>query len=146
MHQKRLTDRLTSYWDLLRKDQPIPEFSKFNNASIADVWDHCMLFSVNPVSEGKASYTFYRMGDKVKALYGGDLSGSTLNPKQSMFKGAAVIKRIDQILEKPEPMSDQGQFINDNSKVIKYRSCLLPFGGNDGNVTHIIVGLSWREF
>ena len=45
----------------------------------------------------------------------------------------------------PKPLVDIGQFISENNKVVKFRSCLLPFG-KDGVVTHVLAGLSWREF
>lgn len=145
MHEKRLNNRLTQYWELLKKDNVMPNFAKFNNSAIEDIWGNCILFSVNKSNSDAKSYTFYRVGDKVKGLYNEDLTGNTLKAKQKAFKGAAIIKKIDKIIKEPEPIYDQGQFINHNSKIVKFRSCLLPFG-KENEVTHVIAGLSWREF
>ncbi len=145
MHDKRLSDRLTTYWYQLCRDQHLPLFSKFNSAAIDDIWDSCILFTVHTSPNHGKSYTFYQMGDKVRKLYQEDLIGNSLKPKQKMFKGAAVIKRIDEAVKNAEPITDHGQFIGENNKVVKFRSCLLPFG-NEKGVTHVIAGLSWREF
>lgn len=145
MHEQRLTDRLTKYWDLLRKEDAMPPFAKFNTGAIDDVWGQCVLFAVNPGTTDHKNFTFYRMGDKVKSLYKEDLTGNTLSSKQRMFKGAAIIKRMDEVVKNGIPISDMGQFVNPDNKIVKFRSCLLPFG-NDNEVTHVVAGLSWREF
>jgi hypothetical protein len=143
--ERRLNDRLTTYWNHLRQDDALPTFSKFNTGAIDDVWDNCILFMVNKSHNDNKSYTFYRMGDRVKKLYNEDLVGNTLKPAQKMFKGAAIIKRIDDAVKNGTPIEDHGQFVSQDNKVVKFRSCLLPFG-NDNEVTHVVAGLSWREF
>ena len=145
MMEKRLTERLTKYWEVLRQDGALPVFGKFNSAAIDDIWGNCILFTVNKSNDNEKSYTFYRVGDKVKQLYHEDLTGNTLKAKQRAFKGAAVIKRIDEVVKDGSPIEDAGQFVSPDNKVVKFRSCLLPFG-NDNEVTHIVAGLSWREF
>lgn len=145
MIEQRLNDRLKKYWELLKQEDSMPVFSKFNSSAIDDVWGHCVLFAVNKAVGAEKSYTFYRMGDKVKNLYKEDLTGNTLKAKQRMFKGAAIIKRIDEVVREGNPIEDSGQFVSQDNKVVKFRSCLLPFG-NKNEVTHIVAGLSWREF
>ena len=83
MHQKRLTDRLTSYWDLLRKENTMPEFAKFNNSSLSDVWDYCVLFSVNPGGGDKAN-TAGAIGGAVLGGIAGNMIGTAAGTKQGM--------------------------------------------------------------
>lgn len=124
----------------------MPDFAQFNSSAIDDIWQQCVLFTVMPAAEGKMpSLNFYKVGDKVRSVYGQDMAGKTFNPVQKHFQGAAVARKASEVLANPAPIIDIGQFINAGNKVVKYRSCLLPFGSN-GKVTHIIVGLSWREF
>ncbi len=145
-HEQRLIDRLTSYWTLLRKDAPLPEFVQFNISAIEDVWSQCVLFTVQPTAAGQnPNVNFYNVGDKVKALYG-DVAGRSVNTGQRNFQGAAIVRRMGEVIASPQPVYDSGQFVNERSKVVKYRSCLLPFGNRDGKVTHVVAGLSWREF
>lgn len=144
--EQRISERLLSYWNVLRKDDPMPDFSHFNASSIADIWQQCVLFTVAPSVDNKpSSLNFYQIGDKLSSIYNSSMVGRSFTVGQKHFQGAAIVRRIDEILAKPEPITDVGQFINEKSKVVKYRSCLLPFGRN-GKVTHVITGLSWREF
>lgn len=145
MQTQRLTDRLTQYWGLLKKDEEMPAFGKFNSAALDDVWDYCVMLTVNKSASESKSYTFYRMGSKVKEIYGEDFTGSSATAKHKGFKGATIIKRMDEVVQNHEPVYDSGQFINNNNKIVKFRSCLLPFGTNS-EVTHVIAGISWREF
>lgn len=146
MQQHRLTDRLTTYWNQVRKDAPLPEFSHFNAGAVEDIWQQCVLFVVQPSAGGQPSVVnFYKVGDKVRTLYGTDMTGRTLAVGQRHFAGAAIIKRVGEVIDSGQAIVDHGQFVNAQSKVVKYRSCLLPFG-KDNKVTHIVAGLSWQEF
>lgn len=139
----RLTDRLTNYWTLLKRDQPMPDFAQVNLSTISDIWQQCILFTVNPGTP--PTVNFYLLGEQAKRIYQNDMSGRAMNPGMKHFQGAAIVRRMDEVLARPEPIYDQGQFVNERSKIVKYRSCLLPFG-RDGQITHILAGLSWREF
>lgn len=143
--EARLNDRLTTYWNMLRKEEPLPEFVQFNVAAIEDIWSQCVLFVVNPSAPGApANVNFYQVGEKVKALYG-NVAGRSMSTTQRHFQGASIVQRVGEVIAEPSPIYDQGQFVNERSKVVKYRSCLLPFGTKD-KVTHVVAGLSWREF
>jgi hypothetical protein len=142
----RLTDRLTNYWTLLKRENVMPEFGQFNISAISDIWQQCILFTVSQATENTpASVNFYMLGDQAKNIYGGDMSGRTVYPSMKHFQGASVVRRMDEIIKDPKSLYDEGQFVNERSKIVKYRSCLLPFG-KEGRVTHILAGLSWREF
>jgi hypothetical protein len=144
--EQRTAERLLNYWNVLKKDEQMPDFSHFNASSIDDVWQQCVLFTVSPEVDNKASVlNFYQIGDKLGSIYGSNMVGRSFTAGQKHFQGAAIVRRMEEILTKPQPITDVGQFINDKSKVVKYRSCLLPFGRN-GKVTHVITGLSWRDF
>lgn len=146
MHEHRLAERLMGYWNVIRKDMEMPDFSHFNASVIDDVWQSCVLFTVSPEVESKPHVlNFHQIGERVRTIYGSEMVGRSFNTSQRHFAGAAIMRRVEEILSKPAPINDSGQFINERSKVVKYRSCLLPFGRN-GKVSHIIAGLSWREF
>ena len=146
MLEHRLSERLTSYWNNLRKDLPMPDFGHFNASSIADIWQQCVLFTVSPEVDNKPYVlNFYQIGDRLRSIYGNDMVGRSFNTGQRHFQGAAIVRRVEEIISTPAPINDMGQFINERSKVVKYRSVLLPFG-RDSRVSHVITGLSWREF
>ena len=146
MNEHRLGDRLITYWNTLKKDQKMPDFAHFNASSITDVWQNCVLFTVAPSNDGKPyTLNFQQVGESVRGLYGNDMVGRSFNTSQRHFQGAAIVRRMEEVIVSPCTLSDVGQFVNERSKTVKYRSCLLPFGRDD-KVTHVIVGLSWREY
>ncbi len=146
MSDHRLPDRLATYWNGLRKELVLPDFSQFNASAVSDIWQSCILFTVSPPVEGKPStLNFSQVGDKVREIYGKDMVGRSFTTNQRNFQGAAIVRHAETILANPTVLTDNGQFVNERSKMVKYRSCLLPFG-RDAKVTHILVGLSWREF
>lgn len=143
--ERRLTHRLTSYWNLIRKEAVIPDFAHFNAATIQDIWQQCILFTVQPSAPGKMpQLSFYMVGDKIRPLYKQDMQGQSYNPTQRHFQGASLMRKMNDILAAPAPMYDEGQFVNEQNIIVKYRSCLLPFG-REGKVTHVLIGLSWRD-
>ena len=146
MIEHRLSDRLIAYWNTIRKDEPMPDFGHFNASAISDIWQQCVLFTVSPFVENKPwVLNFYMIGEKLRSIYSNDMVGRSFNTAQRHFQGAAIVRRMEEIIDNPTPLLDAGQFINEKSKVVKYRSCLLPFGRGT-KVSHVIIGLSWREF
>jgi hypothetical protein len=145
MHDKRLTSRLSDYWDRIRQQDALPCYSKINPSAIADIWPKCAVCVVEV--KGSDRYKIDRVGDDLKAIWGSNMLGKPLRVGQQHFQGSAIFKKMGAILESPAPFFDEGQYVNERSRVVKYRSCMLPFGDSDGkHVTHIVVGLSWREF
>ena len=148
MLEKRLTTRLSNYWEMIRKGQVIPDFAALNRAQIEDIWPHCIVFQLQPGgAPDNPEFRIADMGPKLVELYCSNLTGQKVTKKNKQFTAANLIKRAGEVLESPQPLLDEGKFINQNSKVIKYRSCLVPFGNPaTGEVTHLLAGISWREF
>lgn len=147
MTQNRLTQRLADYWEMLRKDQAIPEFARLNVSVISDIWPNCVLFSLQPAAEGKLPImSISKIGENVQPIYSNEMLGLSFNAAQRHFQGAKIIHRVSEVLESRRPIFDEGQFVNEHSKIVKFRSCLMPFGTTEGMITHILVGLSWREY
>ena len=44
----RLAERLTKYWESLKKEEKLPDFNHFNASLISDIWQYCILFTVAP--------------------------------------------------------------------------------------------------
>ena len=147
MHNLRLTDQLVGYWNALREDHPVPDFARFSASAVGDGWPQCILFTLQPaVAEATPGMNFYAMGARAAAVVGGaDLVGKPYRPAASHFQGAAIIQRIGEMLPNPAPLLDSGHFAGEGGKIVKFRSCILPFARGDV-VTHVLAGLSWGEF
>lgn len=147
MHEKRLTTRLITYWEQTKGSLDFPAFAQLNPAALEGVWDNCLALKTQPSVADKRSYTYVHCGETITQAIGKNMVGQTLSTNMRFFPGAKIIKRIDEVVAQasPTPLLDDGQFVNDNGKVIKYRACLLAFGAN-GAVSHVVIGVSWRAF
>ncbi len=146
MHEKRLIGRLTKYWDDLRKDDPMPDIVRFSIEALPDIQARLLVLKLISAS-GAISYRYEYVGQDVVKSYGRDITGEMVNVNMHDFPGAKIMKRIGELSENPRIISDEGQFFaKGNNSVIRYRACLLPFGNDKNSVTHIVAGLSWREF
>jgi hypothetical protein len=133
---------------MIAKEDVMPDFAKFDQSKVQDVWQNCIVLIPIPKTDNKPQRTlqFKHIGDKVNSMLGDASVGSYVVAKARQFAGSKIISRVEEVIESPKPIEESGKFINKNDKVVKYRSCLLPFGNEYDGVTHILVGLSWREF
>lgn len=147
MYEQRLTSRLISYWEKLKGTAEMPLYAQLNPGALDDIWDNCMVLKIEPSPAEKKNYVYTHCGSKIIEAIGQDITGQRMSANMKFFPGAKIIKRIDEVsnLSTPTPLLDDGQFVNEKSKVIKYRACLLVFGA-EKHVTHVIVGVSWRAF
>ena len=147
MQEKRLTNRLTNYWRTLpHLNNGLPRIDSVNPSAISDIWPQCGTLLRLRLGEDVYCYEYQKLGDELAKTYGQNLVGRRLNPKMPDFPAASILLKIDELAKQKNPMYDEGQFINTNSRVVKYRSCMLPFSNQPMEVTHILLGLSWREF
>lgn len=146
MHDKRLTNRLITLWENIRKDRAMPEAAWFNPASVDDIWNQCFKLKREGAAATFSNYCYEYMGSMIAEAYGQDLTGKTVNAQSKHFPGARIISKIDGLGVSFAPLMEEGQFINTHGKVVKFRSCLLPFGNAGNELTHVIGGVSWRSF
>jgi hypothetical protein len=150
MEERRLTMRLRKYWDLMRKAQPLPDYSQFNSGTIGDVWQYCFVVSVDSAgqisADGNHSYKYEYIGQPIIGMYGKDMTGQTLTQGVKHFMGGNVYNKLQEVVEKSVPIEDTGHIVNQQGKMLKYRACYLPFGKGAGNLTHIVGGLTYRVF
>lgn len=142
--EQRLTFRLKAYWDKAKKANAMPDIRHFNSAVIEDLWPNCFQVSLMPGTQ--ISYKYDYMGRPLIDLYGKDLTGMMLDEHSPEFPGMIIHKKLLGVVQSGVPLQDEGNFLTRQSKMIKYRACLLPFGTAADGVTHIIVGLSYRAF
>lgn len=146
MNDNRLIVRLSDYWNRIKKDDLIPDFRKNNPASIEDLWEQCFVLSIVPPDLFCFKYEY--LGEKIQKIYGSDLTGTIVNIKNKQFPNSVIVPKLQSIniLSDMKPSEDSGQMPHDSGKIIKYRTVLLPFGNESKGLTHIVVGVSFREF
>ena len=124
----------------------MPDMAMFNSAPIEDLWQKCMKIEVQPGQDGK-TYTYRYMGADIIKMFGRDYTNTDINRKiYNKYPFGVLVKTMDQALETSTLVIDENQLVNEMGKVIKYRSCVLPFGNETKGITHFIVGISDRQF
>lgn len=147
MSEQRLTTRLNAYWEMLRKDAPLPNFAQFNQGVVGDLWPNCLVFASQPTAAGKVAFRVQNMGHNLSAIFGNDLVGRDASrPSLRALGGGKIASSIEEAALKRLCVEMEGNFVNDKNKIVKYRACLLPFASSQEEISHIIAGISWREF
>jgi len=147
MLEQRLVVRLLGYWERVKKEDSMPDFRRNNPAMIEDLWGQCFILSV--VSKSDNAYKYEHLGDQLYALCTSDIKGKTFNAKNKGAGNSLVtpkMENINAIMEQKTPQEDSGQMPSKNGKLLKYRTILLPFGNESAGITHILGGVSYREF
>ncbi len=144
MQEKRLTTRLMKYWELLCKSNAFPEIAQFNPATVEDLWPYCCRIAVD--RRGELAYKYEYMGKGVSEMNGRDLTGQALDHRLKQFLGGTIFTKLGEVLAGHTPLEHEGHLINQLGGMVKYRACFLPFGTEAKEVTHIIVGISYRVF
>lgn len=144
--ERRLVNRLKGFWDMAKGAEELPPYNKFNKGSIDDLWNNCILVSVNSSSK-QIMYKYEHVGKSAIEAFGKDLTGVYASSyEKSLLHGSNLLKYLDKSIEERSFLVSQGQFVNAEDKIIKFRDCILPFADGGGNISHLLVGLSWRSF
>lgn len=140
---RRLTDRMITYWERLRKEDVLPNINIFRPEGLGDIWELC--FSLNVISGGPNNmYQYDYVGRSIVEAFGVDVGGEKVNSNFKWSPGHKIIKKVDGILDSKKPIVEEGTFINKKDQKVKYRTCILPFTNSDEKkVNNVIVGLSW---
>ncbi len=137
----RITDLLNSYWDGLAKVDGVPKEDDIDASQLNPIWDDCYLVNIRNGEPYKYEY----LGKNLIEAYGDEVSHSEVE----MLVYPSVKKVADnfnQVVDTRNVFEDLGEFINVNNMLIKYRQLLLPFGDQNGRITHILGGMRWRPF
>jgi hypothetical protein len=143
--EKRLSHQLITYWKRLNKNNSLPDIRQFNPSAIGPLWQYCMRIVISNMGE-KRVFSYEYMGSEIAKAYGTDLTGQRVSSNIRTIPGSSIIRKLDSSIPMREPVLEQGQFINSNNEMIKYRSCILPFGDKEYDLSHAIIGLSWKVF
>ena len=141
----RAHERLREYWDKLRGVRTFPHESEIDPDEIADIWASCFLISIDDVTK-RIGYRYSYLGSELVSAFGDDAD----NPEVAMcLLSTALVpntKKLDEVIQKKQPVIDDGEFLNRYNMIVRYRTCLVPFGYEDGQVSHIFGVMRWRMY
>ncbi len=128
------------YWNRLRGDKPMPEIQHLNTSVIEDLWPNCFRIGIKG-----SLYKFDYMGAPIIAICGQDMTGREINTQVKHFP-STLTKELPDVIKTQSAIEGEGHFLTSDGKMVKYRSCFLPFGNEKRGVTDVVVGLSYRMF
>lgn len=158
MIEKRLTYRLIKYWNQMRGSSTLPEIERLDiyvtdverlgtlSESISDLWNKCLLISITEKNPLAVKYQY--IGTELLSLFGRDFVGKVENFSDLSYTPITKLlgkTRTPSFIQEPRPLIDEGKFEFIDKKIIKYRSCILPFGTGANDLTHLIIGMTWRS-
>lgn len=136
----RIYDVVMSYWDALRGDRPYPAESEINPEDLARVWDSCFLLQITPDKQLKYDYLGKNLIPSLDGIYSQQDWDTFLCPQ-----GGLVGKKFQQVVDSKQSLTDEGEFMNSEGMVIKFREFMVPLGIGE-KVTHVLGGLRWKAF
>jgi hypothetical protein len=145
MIELRLTGRLIKYWQPIKKDKNIPSIEKFSYDVVRDIRGKCFQVSVLR-KDGEYDFVYQEIGDELTDVFERNLIGMRVISQTSFLPAKKMIENMKQAINSNTPIELNGQFVSKNSEIIKYRSCLLPFGNDKDQITDFIIGISWNSF
>lgn len=138
--ERRITLRLLSYWEKLRRDREMPSEWELNPEDIGDLWDNCFLVHTKDLH--RPDYRFSYVGPAILRAFHGD---SVMNRNDNHPHSESLLEHYTRIMNTLKPVVEEGQFVNSQGQVVKYRQCLVPLG-NNGKVEAIFGGMRYKIF
>ncbi len=139
--ERRITSRLTRYWEQKRGARPFPSESDIDPDDISDFWDHCYLMHTRDISTSDGNYMY--LGKAIMRAYQGHLDPDH-NPAVLSPNHRALEQHFNAVLESKTPIYQEGEFHNADGALVLYRQCMLPLGEKDDRVDGILGCMSFK--
>jgi hypothetical protein len=141
----RSHEQLMQYWNTLRGGHDFPQESDVDPDAIAEIWPSCFLISIDDVTR-KVGYRYSYLGDQLIEAYGDDVTNPDVALTSISTSSIPIVQKLDEVLKTKKPVFDESDFINLKGLHVKYRTCMLPLGFDDGQISHIMGCMRWRLY
>ena len=141
----RYHEVLLQYWDTLRGERAFPQESEIDPDEMSEIWPSCFLISIDDVTH-RIGYRYSYLGSELIEAYGEDANNPDVIMRLVSSASAPMVKKFNEVVEGRRPIIDESEFTNLKHLNIRYRTCMLPLGTKDGNVTHILGCMRWRSY
>jgi hypothetical protein len=142
--RKRLTEQLKEYWNSL-KDGEMPTEHDFNISNIEEIWSSCFLIKIG--ANAPLQYNYLYLGDELIEAYGDSLAQKEICERLLFPAIDPIAPYVEKILTTLKPYEYDGEFINANDLLVRYRAVLLPLSRQDENkVGFLVGGMRWKTY
>ncbi len=141
----RCHDELLAYWNKIRNKSELPHESDIEPEEIADIWDYCFLISLDDVVK-RIGYRYSYMGSALVGAFGDDVNNPDMALRLLSSTKVPNLKKIEEVLDKKHPVIDEGEFTNAHHMNVRYRTCIVPLGYENGQVSHLFGVMRWKAY
>ncbi len=130
--------RLAKYCAALAGTGEMPNRRDFRAADVA--WMLGRIYLIDVLDSG-TDYCFRLFGIFWEKMYGSDLTGRLLSEIEATGQLTALRADFDKVVAERRPFFHPGKLVWANQMAINYERLLVPFSGDDGQVSLIMVAL-----
>ncbi len=141
----RSHDELLAYWNKLRGDREFPHEREIEPEELADIWDYCFLISLDDVVR-RIGYRYSYMGTELVKAFGDDVNNPDMALRLLSSTRVPSLQKINEVLDKKHSVIDEGEFTNAHHMNVRYRTCIVPLGYEDGQVSHLFGVMRWKAY
>ena len=138
--ERRTSLILLQYWNELRGERDFPHEDELDPERLPQVWDHCFLIQVRDIQHVK-DYNYTYFGPALLDAYQLGLLDAE-NGKMVAPDANRLARLFAHVLNTRDPLMDEGSYLNDQGRVVKFRQSLMPLGNSEG-VIESILGGAW---
>ncbi len=143
--ERRVSEMLMSYWNKLKGDRPVPEERELDIQEIEEFWDSCFMIEITYRGD-ECDYKYSYLGPSIVDAYGDDLTGKEVYNHLIAPYTTMLIAKFEVVVEDLQPVQDESEFVNLKGELVRYRQCLVPLGGVDGNIGFIMGSMMWKKY
>jgi hypothetical protein len=141
----RCHDELLAYWHKICDGREFPHESDIEPEEIKDIWNYCFLISLDDVVK-RIGYRYSYMGSALVGAFGDDVNNPDMALRLLSNTKVPNLKKIEEVLDKKHPVIDEGEFTNAHHMNVRYRTCIVPLGYENGQVSHLFGVMRWKAY
>lgn len=139
---KRAHEFALQYWELLRKERPLPSESDIDQQSLAPIWDSCFLITLKEANNESKGFHYEYVGKELLEAYGRDMTGLAAD-HADVPQITSMLSAMENAMQ-GKPVVDESVFTNSKGVEIRYRCSLLPLGTGE-KVEYILGCMRWKN-
>lgn len=138
----RITKIIIDHWNVVRGRKALPSEQDLDPNVLESLLDNCFLIKTAELTTaGKHNYVY--IGKNIIDAYGSHVT----YPKDSHHIDPLSHKdKFKEVIQTRKPVLEEGEFINQDGHLVKYRQCLVPLGRDGRTVESIFGGMRFKVF
>ncbi len=138
----RITNIILTHWYDIRKDKVLPSEKDIDPNILEPILDNCFLIKTKELRTLEQHRYIY-IGKNILDAYGSRVT----SPKDyDDIDPLSHKNKFEEVLKYCKPIIDEGEFINKDGLLVKYRQCIVPLGEDRNNIESIFGGMRFKVF